>query len=170
MIFTNGAHESAKFLTFRCSGEISPNLYFDRLNFFCWKYIKFQLKKYRGVVSHDTEEWENLRKNRSFVSKMTRIWWILIWAISSLKNLNFEWSLLYKVKNFWPKKVQRSYILWHWGAMQNLEKLVCGLENDMISFENFHHSTWKCQDWYFHGILFSKVENRWAENLRRSYV
>ena len=24
---------------------------------FCWKYIKFQLKKYRGVMSHDTEEW-----------------------------------------------------------------------------------------------------------------
>ena len=24
---------------------------------FCWKYIKFQLKKYRGVVSHDTEDW-----------------------------------------------------------------------------------------------------------------
>ena len=24
---------------------------------FCWKYIKFQLKKYREVISHDTEEW-----------------------------------------------------------------------------------------------------------------
>ena len=24
---------------------------------FSWKYIKFQLKKYRGVVSHDTEDW-----------------------------------------------------------------------------------------------------------------
>ena len=24
---------------------------------FYWKYIKFQLKKYRGVMSHDTKEW-----------------------------------------------------------------------------------------------------------------
>ena len=24
---------------------------------FCWKYIKFQLEKYRGVMSHDPEEW-----------------------------------------------------------------------------------------------------------------
>ena len=24
---------------------------------FCWKCIKYQLKKYRGVISHDTEEW-----------------------------------------------------------------------------------------------------------------
>ena len=30
MSFTKGAH-SAKFQTFDCSGEISPNLYFDRL-------------------------------------------------------------------------------------------------------------------------------------------
>ena len=31
MIFTKGAHQSAKFQTFDCSGEISPNLYFDGL-------------------------------------------------------------------------------------------------------------------------------------------
>ena len=24
---------------------------------FCWKYIKFRLKKHKGVMSHDTEEW-----------------------------------------------------------------------------------------------------------------
>ena len=24
---------------------------------FCWKYIKFQLKKYRGVIPHDHEDW-----------------------------------------------------------------------------------------------------------------
>ena len=31
MIFTKGAHQSDKFWTFDCLGEISPNLYFDRL-------------------------------------------------------------------------------------------------------------------------------------------
>ena len=31
MIFTKGAHQSAKFQTFDLSGEISPNLNFDRL-------------------------------------------------------------------------------------------------------------------------------------------
>ena len=29
MIFTKEAHQSAKFQTFDCSGEISANLYFD---------------------------------------------------------------------------------------------------------------------------------------------
>ena len=31
MIFTKGTHHSAKFQISDCSGEISPNLYFDRL-------------------------------------------------------------------------------------------------------------------------------------------
>ena len=31
MIFTKGAHQSAKVQTFDCSGEILPNLYFDSL-------------------------------------------------------------------------------------------------------------------------------------------
>ena len=31
MIFTKEAHHSAKFQSFDCSGEISPNLYFDWL-------------------------------------------------------------------------------------------------------------------------------------------
>ena len=39
------------------------------------------------------------------------------------------------------------------------EKLICGLENDMRNLTNFHQNTSKCQNWYFHGIILSKVEN-----------
>ena len=39
------------------------------------------------------------------------------------------------------------------------EKLTCGLENDMRNLANFHHSTWKSQNWDFDGIRLSKVEN-----------
>ena len=114
MIWTKGTHRSAKFQTFDCSREISPNLYFNRLlllkvykvsakkvwriclmtlksdakfeekliccfkkyknlvnfdvstrnsqNFhfdwflLCKVYITFDLKTYRGVIFHDTEE------------------------------------------------------------------------------------------------------------------
>ena len=81
------------------------------IEYFCWKYMKFQLKKkYGEVMSHDTKEWCKIwRETYFFVSKMTRLWWILIWALKSLKNLHFEKiSLLCKVYNLWPKKVQRS--------------------------------------------------------------
>ena len=51
MIWTKGAHQSAKFQTFDCSRKISPNVYFDRL----LKLYKILAKKYRGVISHDLE-------------------------------------------------------------------------------------------------------------------
>ena len=47
MIWTNKAHESAKFQTFNCSREISPHLYFDRL---------LLLKVYRFSAKKSTEE------------------------------------------------------------------------------------------------------------------
>ena len=34
----------------------------------------------------------------------------------------------------------------------------------MRNLANFHQNTWKCQNWYFHGILLFKVENAWATN------
>ena len=43
------------------------------------------------------------------------------------------------------------------------EKLTCDLKNNMRNLANFHQNTWKCQDWYFHEILFSKVGNELAK-------
>ena len=90
-------NKSAKFQTFDCSGQISQNLYL--IGYFCWQYIN--VSWYWRVV-------QNLIKKQFFVSKMTRIWLILIWAVKSLKNLDFHWSFLCKVYNVWPKKLQRS--------------------------------------------------------------
>ena len=112
MIFTKGAHHSAKFHQI-CT----------LIGYFPWKYTKFQLNKvWRKYASWYERVVQNLKKNLFFVSKMTKIWWILIRALKSLKNFNFDWSLLYKVYNVWPKKVQRSYISWNWRVMQNLKK------------------------------------------------
>ena len=56
MIWTKGAHQTAKFQTFDCSRKIPPNLYFDRL--FLLKVYKIsQQENYGGVMSRDTEEW-----------------------------------------------------------------------------------------------------------------
>ena len=54
---------------------------------------------------------------------MIRIWWILTRALESLKNLHFDWFLVCKVYNAWPKKVQMSYFWWNWRVMQNLKKI-----------------------------------------------
>ena len=50
----SGAHKSAKFQTFDCSREISPNLYLDRP--LLLKVCKISAKKVKGVMSHESEE------------------------------------------------------------------------------------------------------------------
>ena len=91
---------------------------------FCWKYIKFQLRKYRGVMSHDIEERCKIWRKIDFLFHK---WWILNLVNFGLstwnfQNFYFDWFLLCKVYNVWAKKVQRSYVSWHWKAMQNLKK------------------------------------------------
>ena len=121
MIFTKGVHQSAKFRTFDCSGEIWPNLYVDRLLLLKVQKISTKKTKRIYVVWYWIVE-QNLKENQLFVSKMVRFWWILIQAPKSLKDLHFDWFLLCKVYNVWPKKVQRSCIAWLWRVMQNLRR------------------------------------------------
>ena len=59
MILTKETHQTAKFQIFDCSGEVSPNLYFDRL-LLLKVYKVLAKKKYRGVISYDTEEWSKV--------------------------------------------------------------------------------------------------------------
>ena len=71
--------------------SISPNLYLDRL--LLLKVYKISAKKVqRSCGSWYLRLMPNLKKNWFVVSKMTRIWWILIWALKSPKNLPFDWS------------------------------------------------------------------------------
>ena len=87
---------------------------------------------------------QNLIRNLFFVSKMTRIWWVFIWALKSLKNLHFDWSILCKAYNVWPKKVKWS--IFH--DTQQLSKIWRKTDlwfgNDMRNLANFYQNTWKC--------------------------
>ena len=46
----------------------------------------------------------------------------LTWALKYLNNLHFSGLLLTIVYNVWAKKVQISYVWWHWRLMQNLKE------------------------------------------------
>ena len=104
----------------------------------------------------------NLKKNFFFVSKMTRIWWILTWALEILKipTLIGSFSAKYitlDLKKYWG-------VIFHdkeeWYKFE--ERLTFGLENNMSNMSDFHQNTWMSQDWDFDGILLFKVENVWA--------
>ena len=72
MIFTEGTHDSAKFQTFDCSGEILPNLYFDRL--LLLKVYKVSAKKsMEEICLMIPKSGAKFEEKLIFVSKMKRI-------------------------------------------------------------------------------------------------
>ena len=79
---------------------------FILMSSFWAKYIFFELKKYRGIVFHETEEgykiWRGI--DLSF-QNWQQIWQILTWALESLKNFHFNGCLLSRVYIVWAKKV-----------------------------------------------------------------
>ena len=109
---------------------------------------------------------KNLKRNWLVVSKLTwGIWQILTRALENLKHLHFNGLLLNKVYNVWAKKSIGEFSLMALNTDATFEgKLTCAFKNDMRNLANFHQNTWKCQNWYFHGILLFKVENAWATN------
>ena len=75
-------------------------------------------------------------------------------------NSYFDRLLLNKVCNVWPKKLQSSYVSWHWKCkiwrktdLWFLWRMTWGI------FSNFYESIRKSWNWDFDGILLSKVKN-----------
>ena len=79
---------------------------------------------------------------------MTRIWWILTWALKSLKNLHFHWFLLCKAFNVWPKKVQRSYLSWHWKVWRKTDLLFGKWNEEYGKFSPEHLKVSKLGLWW----------------------
>ena len=77
------------------------------ISFFYLKDIEYQLKKYRGVIVKRAAEFE-VKPSCCFKNEKHLV--DLIQAHKDLKNLYFDWSVLFKVYNVWPKKAQRCYL------------------------------------------------------------
>ena len=112
----------------------------DLMTFFCPYHIRFQLKKYRRVISLDNEEWCTVYWKTNF--------WFQIWyekIDECLPNHPKIWRLLFdglslcKVCKIWATKMQRGNLSWHWTVMQKLNKpWPCGLKNGMRNCVDFH--------------------------------
>ena len=96
---------------------------FTSMGYFCPKYMRFELKKYRGVIFHDTEQWCKIWINLDLVvSKLAwGIGWTFIKAHKSLKICTLMGSFCPKSNNS-ARKFQRNFVSWHWKMMQNLKE------------------------------------------------
>ena len=106
---------------------------------------------------------------------MTRIWWILIRALKSLKNLHFDWSFLVM---FDLKTYRGVYFMTLEVDAKFEEKLTCVLENNVrnlkfspeylkvsklgVWWDSFFQS-WKCMSLKFTGKLFCHNNEEWCK-------
>ena len=147
MIWKKGVHHSARFQTFDCSREISPNLYFKSTEELCLMTLKSDARFEEKLIC---------------CFKLTRIWWILTQALESLKNVLFDWLLCAKNITFDLRKTEELPFMTLKRDAKFEEKLTCGLQNDIRNLADFHQSTRKSQNWDFDEILLLKVGNVWA--------
>ena len=101
MLSAKGAYQSTNWWNFTWEVE---SLKFSTLSgSFCPNHIKFQLKKYRTVISHDSEEWCK-------VWRKTDLWfqtWHQEFGESSPNHWRFYFDGLFlsKVYEVWAKKI-----------------------------------------------------------------
>ena len=135
-----GEKESVKVQNFRIlTAHVKFHQICTLISSFCWKYIKFQLKEYRKVMSHDTGEWcKTWRITDSFfqdwqefgefqISDFTKIFTLI--GSFSIKYIMFD---LNKYKRVMSHDTAKWCKIWR--------KTDCGLENDMKNMANFHRS------------------------------
>ena len=131
MIWTKKGHWSPKFQTFNCS----------LLGTFCWKYIKFQLKKYRGVIPHDKEDWCKIwRQTNLLFQKWQEFceFWSDHSKISKTCTLIGPFRAKYITLDL---KKYRGVIFYDTEESCKIWRKT-DLENDMRNLPNFHQKTW----------------------------
>ena len=97
-----------------------------------WNFDKIFLSKVENVwasnlpcscVSWQWRVTQKFKRNWLVVLKLTWTSQILTRALEKpKKNFCFNWLLVTKVYIVWATKVQRSYLSWHWGVIQILNK------------------------------------------------
>ena len=116
---------------------------------YCAKYLMFDLKKYRVVIFHDTEEWckiEKVMKNWLAVWKMT--WGISQIFTRALERVKLElwWEPFVQSRKCMSLKFTEELCVMAMKNATKIEKeLICRFKIDMRNFANFDPSTLKSQ-------------------------
>ena len=127
------------------------------------RFIKFLLKKYRWVMSHDTEQWCTIwRKNNFLFKKWQELGKLCSEHSEALKSCTLIGPFRAKYKTF-DLKMYRGLIFHDTdGLCKSWKKNLLVVWK--MTWGIWQIFSWKCQNWNFHGILFTKVENTWAKN------
>ena len=141
--------------TFECSGQISSNF----CHFWNNRSVFLQIL-HRSSGSWDITPLYSLAQNLYLKEPIE----------SSRKSeiLHLDGLLLSKSCTVSAKKVQKSYLSWHWTVIQSFFWMWWNpnslfLKNDMRNLMDFNLSSEKSENLDFDGMFLSKVCNVWAK-------
>ena len=78
---------------------------------------------------------------------------------SKVQKPPFDGLILSKVYEVWPKRMERSYLSWHWTVIQNLNKpWPCCSKNGIRNWVNFHYSTQSLKILYWWALFHMKLK------------
>ena len=119
---------------------------------YSWKYLSLKFTGELGIQEELTWQFKIDKRN------------LTNFDLSTWKSQKFSFNglPLTKVYNAWAKKVQESYVWWHWILMQNLKETDFCFQKWHEEFGKFSTDSLERLNWDFDGILLPKVENVWA--------
>ena len=119
--------------------------------FYCAKYLMFDLKKYRGVIFHDTEGWCKIwRKTDLWFGKWHEKFGKFSPEHLKVSKLGLWWDPFVQSRKVMTLKFTEELCVM---AIKNNakfeEELTCHFKTDMRNLMNFDLSTWKSQKFSF---------------------
>ena len=138
---------------------------------FWTKYKMFALKRYRGVIFHDTEEWcKTWRKTDLWFGKWHEEFGKCLPEHSKISKLELWWVSFIQNRKFMSLKFTEALCII---TMKNdakfEEKLTC-FEIDTRIWRIFTRALKCLKKLQFNGLLLTKVYNAWAKKVQKNYV
>ena len=144
---------------------------FTLMGSFWTKYILFGLKKYRGVIFHDTEEWYKIWKGINLSFQNWHEEFDKFWPEHSKVSTIFT-----LMGSFWTKYILfelKKYreIIFHgseeWYEIWRIDLLFQNWHEEFDKFWPEHSSR---KNFHFNGLLLNEVYIVWAKKVQRSYL
>ena len=140
------------------------------MGYFCPRYMRFDLKKYRADIFRDNEPWCKISINPDLVfSKMA---WVIGYTFTrapkSLKNCTFMGTFCSKHIMFQLEIFKELCVMTMNGVTKFKGKLTCGLKNDIRNLINFHASSRKSENVHFDRILLVKAYKKLDAKVQKS--
>ena len=122
-----------------------------------WQILKLSPPIIMGEGGAETMKWYKVwRKTDSWFQKQHEEFGEFSPNHLKVPKFHFDTLFLSKVYEVWAKKIQSSYLAWHWTVMQNLNKpWPSNLKNGMRNWVNWEGG--RGRRMHFDGLLLSKA-------------